>query len=183
MPYHRPIISAGTHYDLAHLDPVVIETPSDKLGRGIRTWCRFTTHVFTRRPEGNEPGPFIRDEGRRNRLFCPDRYALSRHLPEAMNRLADPRLHVWETAAERNWLHQVQVPLTLDGASISYNVFFAVRKAARSDPNDVELTVESAYAFDPARQPKTRGRMLIVGLLAATIEGRRPHTQGAARNR
>jgi len=183
MPYHYPTVIAGVLYDLAHLDPVIIETHSDKLAREIRTWCRFTTHVFSRKPEVGETGPFITDEGRRPRLFCPERYALSLHLPAAIAHLANPRRRIWETASERNWLHSAEVNLVLNGEPVGYQVFFAVKKAARADPYDVELTVESAYAFDPARRPKLKGPMLIVGLLTATVEGRRPHTQRGGRNR
>ena len=183
MPYYAPAVHAGATYDLAHLDPVTIETPSEKLHRSIRTLCRFTTHVFSRAPSDSEAGPFLVDEGRRPRLFCPERYALSLHLPTVMDLLADPRRHIWQTAAERNWLHRAEVALALDDATIAYQVFFAVKKAARASPYDVDLMVESAYASDPVRQPKLQGRMLIVGLLTATVEARKPHTQGGRRNR
>jgi hypothetical protein len=186
VPYYHPAIFQGTPYDLGHLDPIVIDTDSEKLRRSIRTWCRFTTHVFSRRPEAGEGGPFILDEGHRSRVFCPNRYALSLHLPAAMAQLSDPRRYVWQTAAERNWLHRAEVRLVVDQAPVSYQVFFAVKKARPSSHNvkhDVELTVESAYAYDAARQPKVYGRMLIAGLLAATVEERKPHTQGGRRNR
>jgi hypothetical protein len=117
-------VHAGTVYDLAHLDPVTIEKPQ----RPIRTWCRFTTHVFSRAPSDGEVGPFIMDEGRRPRLFCPECYALSLHLPTARGLLADPRRHVWQTAAERNWLHRAEVTLAINGATIPYQVFFAVKR-------------------------------------------------------
>jgi hypothetical protein len=60
-------------------------------------------------------------------------------------------------------------------------VFFAVKKAEKAASHDVEMVVESAYAFDPLRTPKLRGRTLFAGLLAATVEGRPMHTQGARR--
>ena len=113
MPYHHPTVFAGVPYDLAHLDPVIIETHSDKLGREIKTWCRFTTHVFSRKPEVGETGPFITDEGRRPRLFCPNRYALSLYLPAAMAHLANPRRRIWETASERNWLHSAEIDVSV----------------------------------------------------------------------
>ena len=39
------------------------------------------------------------------------------------------------------------------------------------------MVVESAYAFDPLRPPKTVGRTKIAGLLAATVEMRKLYTQ------
>jgi len=175
MPYYRSLVIQGIAYDLAHLDPMTFQTPSRKLGRDIATWCRFTTHTFSRSPEAGEAAD-LADEGRRSRVFCPDRHRLSFHLPGAVAQLADPARHVWETAAERNWLHRVEVEIVEAGAHTAYQVFFAVRKARRSEPFDVEMTVESAYAFDPVRPPKLRGRTVIAGLLTATVEGRKLHT-------
>lgn len=183
MPYYPPLTLGNHTHDLAHLDPVTFQTPSEKLGRSIMTWCRFTTHTFTRAPEPGDAGPNVWDEGRQPRVFCPDRYALSFHLPSAVNELAVPSRHVWQTAAERNWLHRAEVHVVAGGARIAYQVFFGVKKAGRADPHDVEMTVESAYAFDPRRVPKLRGRMAMVGLLTATVEGRHVHTQGAHRKR
>lgn len=176
LPYHPRLMIKGITYDFAHLDPVTFQTPSRKLGRNIATWCRFTTHAFSRSPEASEIADLM-DEGRRPRVFCLERHHLSLHLPGAIAQLADPARHVWETATERNWLHQVGVEIVAAGARTTYQVFFAVKKARRSEPFDVEMTVESAYAFDPLRPPKLRGRTVIAGLLTATIEGKRLHTQ------
>lgn len=176
MPYHGPLLVRGTAHDLAHLDPVTFRTPSRKLGRDISTWCRFTTHTFSRSPEPGETADLM-DEGRRPRVFCPDRHRLSFHLPGAVLQLADPGRHVWETASERNWLHRAEVEIVEAGDRTAYQVFFAIKKARRSEPFDVEMTVESAYAFDPLRPPKLRGRTVIAGLLTATVEGRKLHTQ------
>ena len=176
MPYHPPLPIQGITYDFAYLDPVTFQTPSRKLGRDIATWCRFTTHAFSRSAEAGEIADLM-DEGRRPRVLCPDRYRLSLHLPNAVAQLANPVRHVYEAASERNWLHQVEVEIVEAEARTTYQVFFAVKKARRSEPFDVEMTVESAYAFDPLRRPKLLGRMVIAGLLTATVEGRRPHTQ------
>ena len=175
-PYHPPLTVAGQTYDFAHLDPVTFRTPSRKLGRDITTWCRFTTHAFSRSPGAGEVADLM-DEGRRPRVFCPERHHLSLHLLGAILQLTDPARHVWETATERNWLHQAGVEIVAAGARTTYQVFFAVKKARRSEQFDVEMTVESAYAFDPLRPPKLRGRTVIAGLLTATVEGRKLHTQ------
>ena len=178
MPYHPPFVIGNTSHDLGHLDPVTFATPSAKLGRSIVTWCRFTTHTFTEAAPAGHSGPVLLDEGRRPRVFSPERYALSRQLPAAMQLLVDPDRYVWEGAHERNWLHRADVTLpSATGAPVLYQVFFAVKKAVRSAAWDVEMTVESAYAFDSQRQPKVVGRAKIVGVLTATVEGRKLHTQ------
>jgi len=165
-------------HDLGHLDPVTFATSSTKLGRSIVTWCRFTTHTFTEKVPAGHPGPVLIDEGRRPRVFSPERYALSRQLPASVQLLVNPDCYIWEGAHERNWLHRADMVLPgAAGEPLIYQVFFAVQKAARSALCDVEMTVESAYAFDPRRQPKKLGRTKIAGLLAATVEGRKLHTQ------
>ena len=179
MPYHQPIIVGNVAHSLDHLDPVTFSTPSTKLRRDIVTWCRFTTHVFTRKPEAADQGPFLMDEGRRPRVFCPDRYGLSTFLPGVVMLLREPQRYVTEAASERNWLHRAEVQIATSAGAVTYQVFFAVKKARRADRHDVEMTVESAYALDPARLPQIRGRMLIAGLLTATVEGRPAHTQGS----
>jgi hypothetical protein len=80
-------------------------------------------------------------------------------------------------------LSGVPIARRLTGEATSYEIFFAVKRAHRSDSHDIDMIVESAYAFDPARGPKVLGRMSIVGVLTATMEGRRPHTQKGGRKR
>lgn len=181
MPYHLPFLIGNTSYDLSHLDPVTFETPSIKLSRAILTRCWFTTHAFTEGASDGHEGPILLDEGRRPRVFCPERYALSHHLPEAVRLLKDPDRYVSEGVHERNWLHRTDITLPVPAKdAVTYQVFFAVKKAPRSAAYDVEMVVESAYAFDPQRQPKVVGRTKIAGLLAATVQGRKLHTQRKA---
>jgi hypothetical protein len=114
-------------------------------------------------------------------MFCPDRYRLSLLLPAAILALREPRTFVRETKAKRNWLYVATVELAAAPADegeghapapVRYQVFFALRKAAKGGATreDVEMVVESAYAEDSARPPK---------LPTAAVEGRQVHTQGA----
>lgn len=178
MPHHHPLTITGTTYDLAHLDPVAFSTPSAKLGRSINVWCWFTTHTYTEAASAGYAGPFVMDEGKRQRVFCPTRYALSHHLPGVVRLLGNPDCYVLETASERNWLHQVEITITpAQGQAITYQMFFAVKRATAGAGHDVEMVVESAYARDPQRIPKVKGRTKIAGLLTATVQRRRLHTQ------
>lgn len=181
MPYHKPFTVDNRHYDLAHLDPITLSVQSEKLGRLVTVWCWFTTHTFSRRCLSSETAPDFLDEGRRPRMFCPARYGLSFHLPAVVRQLADPRRYVWQTAAERNWFYRAQVRVAAGDEVADYEVFFAVKKADKAVQHDVELVVESAYALDPLRLPKLRGRMLFAGLLTATVQGRPVHTRGGRR--
>lgn len=94
-PYFAAWRIADVRYDFGHLDPVRFKVPSEKLRRLVTVRCRFSSHVFTRAFDSElDPAnaPVIMD-GRRRRVFCPDRYRLSLHLPEAVSGLRDPRVY------------------------------------------------------------------------------------------
>lgn len=188
-PYFAPLRIGAVVYDLGHLDPVRFQVPSEKLRRAITVRCRFSNHVFTRTfdPQSDPANaPAIMD-GVRRRVFCPERYGLSLHLPTAIIGLRDPRTYVRETKARRNWLYvkTLELPTAAKGgglpAPVRYQVFFAVRKASKSGAarEDVEMVVESAYAEDPARPPELLGRALFAGVATAAVQGRHVHTQPA----
>lgn len=66
-------------------------------------------------------------------MFYPDRYAPSFHPPSAINGLTTPNHHVWQTAAERNWSHRVEVHVVAGGTRVAYQVFFGVEKVGWAD--------------------------------------------------
>lgn len=196
-PYFAPLRVGAALYDLGHLDPVRFQVPSDKLCRAVTVRCRFSNHVFTRALNlAADPAdvPTIMD-GVRRRVFCPDRYRLSFHLPGAVLGLREPRIYVRETATRRNWLYVATIELAAPAPDpagavgcmpaatvpVRYQVFFALRKASKGGAarEDVEMVVESAYAEDLARPPNLLGRALFAGLATAAVEGRQVHTQPA----
>jgi len=187
-PYFAPLRVGAAVYDLGHLDPVRFQVPSEKLRRAVTVRCRFSNHVFTRAfdPQSDPAGALAIMDGIRRRMFCPDRYRLSLHLPTAVLGLREARTYVRETKARRNWLYvaTIEVPETPQAdaplpAPIRYQIFFTLRKAGKGSATreDVEMVVESAYAEDPARLPELLGRALFAGLTTATVEGRQVHTQ------
>ncbi len=93
-PYFPPLNIGGTVYDLGHLDPVRFQVPSEKLRRAVTIRCRFSNHVFTRTfdPRVDPAGTTIVMDGIRQRVFCPDRYRMSVHLPGAIVGLREPRI-------------------------------------------------------------------------------------------
>ena len=189
-PYFAPIRIGEALYDLGHLDPVRFQVASEKLRRPVTVRCRFTNHVFTRGfdPQVDDPSTSVIMDGIRQRVFCPDRYGLSLHLPAAILGLREPRIYVRETKAQRNWLYVATIELpafTIDEQNLApqqdiirYQVFFTLRKARKTQAvrEDVEMIVESAYAEDLARPPDLLGRALFVGLATAAVEGRQVHT-------
>lgn len=191
-PYFRPLRVGGALYDLGHLDPVRFQVASEKLRRAVTVRCRFTNHVFTRAhdPATDAADAAIVMDGVRRRVFCPGRYRLSFHLPDAVRGLSEPRIYVRETNSRRNWLYVATMELPPPGIDavedggddrqrVRYQVFFTLRKAGKSGAarEDVEMIVESAYAEDAARPPGLLGRALFAGLATAAVEGRQVHTQ------
>jgi len=176
--YHRPLHLHGQVIDLAHLDPFVFEANSTKVPRPLRINVRFTNHCFS---DAFDPArhpadaPVILD-GRRRRAFCPDRYALSLHLPNLIRGLANPNARVHETAARRNWMYGATVALPVTGTI--YQIFFDLRRATpeRRRFQDLDLVVESAYPADPARPaPNILGRVSFL-LLAGSLYTGKPVT-------
>ncbi len=154
----------------------------------------MTSHVFTRTfdPQVHAAGTSIIMDGIRQRVFCPDRYRLSFHLPAAILGLREPRVYVRETRARRNCLYVATIDLPGDVAvpaegadraedceriAISSVLLTPEGRQERTTHADVEMVVESAYAEDPARPPDLLARALFAGLATAAVEGRPVHTQ------
>jgi len=170
-PYHPPAYHRLRSHDLSHLDPFVFEAVSAKVPRPLRINVRFTNHCYSEAfdPRRHAPNdPTIRD-GARNRVFAPDRYALSLHLPPLIRRLATPGARVHETAARRNWMYAAA--MEIPAANTRYQIFFELRRtvAERRKFQDLDMVVESAYPADPNRPaPNVLGRMNFL-LLAGNV--------------
>jgi len=176
--YHPSLRLRGQVIDLAHLDPFVFEAASTKVPRPLRINVRFTNHCFS---ETFDPArhpadaPVILD-GRRRRIFCPERYELSHHLPDLIRGLAHPGARVHQTAARRNWMYAATVELSAAGTR--YQIFFELRRATpeRRRLQDLDLVVESAYPADPDRpSPNVLGRVSFL-LLAGSLYAGKPVT-------
>ena len=161
-PYFQPLLIVDDMYEFGHLEPFSIYVDSKKAGKVVNVRVTFTCHCFTVAYEESrhEPGhPIIKDQGGRDRLFCPTRYRLSHYLPEVLAALADGKDNVWQTSALRNWAHTVKI----EEPSGPYYVFFELRRARKDGSRvkqDLDLVVESAYPDDPEKgSPAFRGKM------------------------
>ena len=173
--YHPPLCLNGRVLDLSHLDPFRFEVNSGKVPRPLRINVRFTNHCYSeafdptrRRPDE----PAIMD-GKRQRTFNSDRYALSHRLPGLVRRLAEPGARVHETASRRNWMYAVTMEIPVLGTR--YQIFFDLRRttAERRALQDLDMVVESAYPADPDRRaPNILGRMSFLLLAAGVYLGK-----------
>lgn len=176
--YHLPLRIHDQVHDLSHLDPFLFEANSTKVPRPVRINVRFTTHCFS---EAFDPAKHPADEpavmdGPRRRAFCPDRYALSHHLPGLIRGLANPGARVHQTATRRNWMYAATMDVPATG--VRYQVFFDLRRTIPEwrRRQDLDMVVESAYPADPSRpEPNILGRVNFL-LLAGSLYVGRPVT-------
>ena len=142
---HPPVRIDEIPYTFEHLAPIGLVVDSRRAQKALAVRVSFTNHCYTtsHEPASHPAGwPILRDGGGRARIFCPERYALSRQmLPALIHRLNHPRVEVRQTQRRRNWVYGT----LMDAGTGTYNVFFELRRS-RERAHDLEMIVESAYA-------------------------------------
>jgi hypothetical protein len=167
-PYWPRRAINGRVIDLSHLEPLVVLCPVEKLGRTLKIDVRFTNHCFTDHfdPEIHEPSWKIMD-GKKERVFCPRRYHLSRTLPEIITRL--PTVAVNRTRSDRNFVFVATIE---DEAGRYYSVFFRMKKERRNGC-ELSIVVESAYEYPDVRALLSGTTKISFRVLSArTFEGK-----------
>lgn len=140
LAYWPPFYHDNAPIDLSHLDPIDLQlkTPS---GATRSVHVVFSPHTFTR---GIEADDHEAHECFDRRIFCPDRYELSKSLGAIVTTWPEKRvLQTWE---RRSWVYLAIVELGVEGGP--YHVFFSLKR--RANPARVDLFVESAYRKDPS---------------------------------
>jgi hypothetical protein len=142
----KPIIHNGQVMTFDHLIPFRFNCPCPDINRDLSIRAHFANHhCYTRRydPTIHTPEEIIVTEAKdRHRVFCPERYELSRRLPKLIPELPDKRVN--QTSQSRNYVYVV--PLEILGNP--YEIYFMLQRAAPDDAADLRLTVESAYRSD-----------------------------------
>lgn len=135
----------GECYPLNHLHPHQIEHVVPAKGsnpeKRYQIHVFYGLHCFTRKAQGDEQVPRAAwySDSRERRVFCPERWELSKQLPEIIR-----------TLGTRKCLHtQGEEFVTLKvttgcGGEIDYAVFFTVSKARKAQA-DLNLFVNSAH--------------------------------------
>jgi len=90
----------------------------------------------------------FRDHQKKLRIFCPERFELSLDLPQYLEQLNHPKAKVRQTAKERNWTHVIQ----LETSGSLYYIFFSIKRASKSNRNDLRMTIESAYRWNEVKR-------------------------------
>ncbi len=145
----------GVVYDLGHLHPYlwdhVIPGNGDKPELKLKLNVTFGLHCFARDKLPNER---VVDEhwysdSREKRVFCLQRWELSKQLPGII-----------ATLQERRCMHTgreefVTLEVVYEGRTFDYAVFFTVTKARKAEGVHLNLFVNSAHErYDPLRYKK-----------------------------
>ncbi len=141
---------------------------------------RFTNHCYSEAfdPNRHSPDDPAIQDGARRRVFAPERYALSLHLPALIRSLVNPGTRVHETAARRNWMYAVA--MEMPEANTRYQIFFDLRRTVpdRRRFQDLDMVVESAYPAEPARAaPNVLGRVNFLLLAGNVYLGQKTSTR------
>jgi hypothetical protein len=149
--------------------PLLLPEKLNRESREVEIRVAFSAHTFTRGCSiAEDPDYHYSTAPRDLRKFCPNRYELSKILPDVVRSL-DVRKCFF---TDRNNYFVVELPEPLP-AGFEYRVFFDVRGVA--EPNAVLLFIQSAYAGDTRKSPrgrrgeKVRFRMLV----SKALEGQR----------
>lgn len=160
-PYFAPLVISGNVVNLSHLEPFTFSFQSVSANnKQLRVHVTFSNHCFTQGYSvgmlNSSGGPILKDEGGRDRLFCPIRYQLSTQLPSVIHSLNAPQMKVRQTKQERNWVHSITIP---DPAG-PYHMFFRLKKTQQEHRTwrELDMRIESAYHQQGAA-PDTIGRV------------------------
>lgn len=164
MGYWPLLIISGGATSLSHLEPFEVQCLPRDYAQPITLNVRFNDHCFTTRfdPVKHDPLdilPALLVSKTEKRVFCPDRYNLSFHLPELIKTFGSKRI-----ASTRDGnLVRVESP---DGQT--YAIFFTLRKQSAERVN---LFVVSAYPIQPGKKVADTGEMKFDIALAKILRG------------
>ena len=139
-----PHQAGETAYDLSHLHPYhreyVVAAKGNNPERRFSLHVSYGLHCFTRKPYAGEQAPPAGwySDSRETRVFCPERWELSKQLPEIIGTLGQRQCR--HTDGEEF----VTLKVVQWGREFDYAVFFTVSKARKSQA-DLNLFVNSAH--------------------------------------
>jgi hypothetical protein len=160
----------GKVYDLSHLHSFSFElVVPEKDGKPRLTYqirVDFSWHCFTRSARDGESylSIFEYKHGNETRLFCEERYALSKPLPEIIRSIGDRKCF---HAKDSNFF--TVEAMNREGQRVEYSIFFTVFASGK---NGLTLTVQSAYLRDGV--PVAQRRPIRFSIIAFNVVSGKP---------
>lgn len=126
---------------------MILKVETDARPKGVGIYVQFSSHCYTETHDPDRHGKDVHTVWDRQtlRAFCPERYALSKALPELIGKL--PGSKVFQTY-ETNYL---KLGERADGKAGEYRAYFNLKPANGIKDAELRLYVESAYAPTPAK--------------------------------
>jgi hypothetical protein len=149
----KPFIYQDKTYSLKHLHPFQMEviqgSKGDKPERKYDFQVSFSLHCFSRKELADEENIELRyKDSRETRIFCYERYELSKKLPEIIRNISKNKcLH---TGYGNFFIVEI---LTENGRKQNYEVYFTVKKAQKVR---LSLYIQSAYIRDEKHQQRRK---------------------------
>lgn len=148
-------VVGGVTYDLSHLHPhlwvVTIPGKDDKPDLELKVNVSYGLHCFAREklPKEQVSNDLWYADSRETRVFCLQRWELSKLLPSIIATLTERRCT--HTGREEF----VTLEMVTNGRTFDYAVFFTVTKAKKADGAQLNLFVNSAHErYDPLKYKK-----------------------------
>lgn len=151
----------GAEFTLSHLDAQTIEiVQAAKAGKPERRtpcYITFSHHCFTRKPNNQEifaPHQIYDEPSNEQRLFCHDRYALSKSVLVKLvaDKLTDGKTKCFHT--DRGTFLLIET-LDQNGNQLSYEIYFDIFKS-KSLKNGVYINVRTAFIRDSRQGRRLR---------------------------
>ncbi|MDG0025600.1 hypothetical protein [Trinickia sp. Y13] len=169
----------GSLWDLTHLDPIAFQCDLD-LGFRSTVLVLFSCHCFTRsfawdsRVRIEIPRDEIYNDGREERVLCPERYEASRQMLRDLVLTLPGRRIIMADQRQQNFV--TVETTTASGERSLYAVFFEVEKD-RTRKHRILLRIQSAYTLEQGltKRQKEAKKVTLRSVLRATAEGRKIH--------
>jgi len=155
-----PFIYDRKAYDLNHLHPceliITQEAKNNKPEKIYYLDVTFSIHCFSRKKIRNETieNELLYKDSRESRIFCFDRYKLSKNLPKIIEKLQEKKCY---HTTHGNYF---TIDLTdNDGIKEDYEVYFVVSKSNKK--GRLNLYVQSAYIRNKTQKNKRKPKKSI----------------------
>lgn len=171
------LIYQGSPWDLSHLDSFAFQCDLD-FGFPATVLVLFSCHCFTHsfawdpRPRIEIPHSEIYDDGREERVLCPDRYQSSRRLLRDLVLGLPTRRIILANERQPNFM--TVETTNASGEPSLYAVFFEVEKD-KTRKHRLLPRIQSAYTLDQGLTKRQREakKVTLRSILRAAVEGRK----------